>query len=44
MTQTKSFNDRLMEMVETKKASGEQVNPFFERIYNEIKKLKAQEE
>lgn len=44
MAQTKSFNDRLVEMVEKKKANGEKVNPFFERVYNEIKKLKAQEE
>lgn len=44
MTQTKLFSDRLVEVVEKKKANGEKVNPLFERIYNEIKKFKAQEE
>ena len=43
MEKMKPFADRLVEMVETKKANGEQVNPFFERLAQKIKELKAQE-
>ena len=44
MEKMKPFADRLVEMVEAKKANGEKVNPFFERLAQKITELKAQEE
>lgn len=44
MEKIKPFEDRLVEMVEAKKANGEKVNPFFERLAQKIKEIKAQEE
>ena len=44
MEKIKPFADRLVEMVEAKKANGEQVNPFFERLAQKIKEIKAKEE
>lgn len=44
MEKMKPFADRLVEMVEAKKANGEQVNPFFERLAARINELKAKKE
>lgn len=44
MDNAKTFAERLVEKVERQKEKGEKVHPFFERIYNEIQKIKAKEE